>query len=99
MFPDYQVSSTVKILKELPADKSVFISFPADPAPLLFYAATDALQRNFLSDIPYNSVKNLAPGSLLVLRSNENSADYEKRFNGKLRKLSGNRWQTVWELY
>ena len=99
MYPDYNISSTADELKKFPDDKVVFISFTADPAPLIFYAASNGLQRNFLSDIPYNSVQTLAKGSLLILASDEDPAAFGKRFNGNLRLLSKKRWQSIWELY
>lgn len=98
MFPGYKPDLTVKYLKTLPPGKSVFLSFSADPAPLLFYAANNALEHKFFSDIPFNSVKTLPHGSIIVLRHDEKTAVYEKRFNGKLNLLHQTRLHNICEL-
>lgn len=98
MFPGYKVSSTVEYLKTIPADKTVFLSFPADPAPILFYAADNVLEHKFSSDIPFNSVKTLSGGSIAVLRHDEAPAVYEKRFGGKLQLLHSTKFHNIFTL-
>ena len=98
MFPGYKVSSTVNALKTLPPGQTVFLSFAADPAPVIFYAANQALEHRFFSDIPYNSVINLISGAWIVLRNDEDPAVYEKRFGGKLELQFHNKLHKVFIL-
>ena len=99
MFPGYNVSAVVDVVKELPATETVFISFPADPAPVLFYAASNGLEHRFQSDIPFNSVKTLPSDAVIILRSDEDPAAYEKRFGGKLEKTAATKLHTVFRLH
>ena len=95
MFPGYKVSSTVEYLKEIPLGNGVFLSFSADPLPVIFYAASNGLEHKFSSDIPFNSVKTLPSGSIAVLRQDENPENYEKRFGGKLELLHKNKLHKI----
>ncbi len=99
MHPRYSMSCSVDDLRQIPEYKNIFISFSADPMPLLFYSAVSNIKRNIAVDLPYNSIKQLAKGSVLILRCDEVPAVYEKRFNGKLRKLFQNRQHGFYELY
>ena len=98
MFPGYKVSATVEFIKTLPLDKEVFVSFSADPAPVIFYAAENALEHKFSSDIPFNSVKTLPHGSIAVLRHDEDPEVYSKRFGGKLKVIHQTKLHTICEL-
>ena len=98
MFPGYKVSAVVEVVKEIPATETIFISFSADPAPILFYAASNSLEHRFQSDIPFGSVKTLPDNAVLILRSDEDSAVYEKRFAGKLEKTAATKLHTVFRL-
>ena len=98
MFPGYKVSAVVDVVKEMADAETVFISFPADPAPVLFYAVNNALQKCFQSDIPFNSVKSLPGNAVLILRSDEDPGVYEKRFAGKLEKTAATKLHTVFRL-
>lgn len=99
MFPGYKVSATVELIKELPENATIFISFPADPAPVLFYAVNNGISRQFHSDIPFNSVKKLDNGSAVILRYDENPAAYEERFGGRLEKTAATKLHTVFRLH
>ena len=67
--------------------KNIFISFNADPVPVVFYAAMQNLKCNFKSDVPYMSVKDLPGGSIAILRKNESPEVYSRRFKRTLHKL------------
>ena len=98
MFPGYKITDTIGHLKEIPPYKAVFLSFSADPAPILFYALNNALEHKFSSDIPFGSVKTLPQGSIAVLRHDEDPAIYEKRFGKKFNLLYSTRLHNIFEL-
>ena len=93
------LSNIVTKNKELPENATIFISFPADPAPVLFYAVNNGISRQFHSDIPFNSVKKLDNGSAVILRYDENPAAYEERFGGRLEKTAATKLHTVFRLH
>ena len=95
----YPLTAAVQLLQEQRADRVIFISFAADPLPVLFYAMNMNVQREFRCDVPFNSVQQLPRGAILLLRCDESAEHYAKRFNGTLRKLSGNRQYGLFELY
>ena len=80
MLPDYKITRTLESVKS----GNVFLSFNSDPAPLLFYAALNNCQAKFHADLPNGKVTTLPNGSLMVLRKDEETSVYEKRFNGKM---------------
>lgn len=87
MFPKYKISDTAAYLKKNHSGKNIFISFNADPVPVVFYAAMQNLKCNFKSDVPYMSVKDLPGGSIAILRKNESPEVYSRRFKRTLHKL------------
>lgn len=97
MFPGYKVTAAVEHLETLPGSRNVFISFSADPAPVLFYALSRNCEHKFQSDIPFNSVKTLAANSIVILRHDEDPILYEKRFGGKLKKIFATKLHSVFE--
>ncbi|MBE6368709.1 MAG: hypothetical protein E7056_00930 [Lentisphaerae bacterium] len=86
MLPRYQVSDTARQLTRFPADQTIFASFNSDPMPIIFYLLqqNDPPLKNFHSDLPFNSVKNLPGNSIVILRKDEDPAACGKRFNGTL---------------
>ncbi len=93
MLPNYRISESALQIRTLAEENKVFISFASDPAPLYFYIAErgGAQMANISADLPYNSVKNLADGSVAVLRHNEDKQTYEKRFNCRLQEFEANK--------
>ncbi|MBO5722329.1 MAG: hypothetical protein J6S19_04370 [Lentisphaeria bacterium] len=87
MFPKYRISDTAAYLQKNHSGKTVFVSFSADPVPVMFYAAMQNVKCNFKNDVPYMSVKELPAGTIAVLRKDESPAVYSRRFNRVLHKL------------
>jgi hypothetical protein len=98
MLPRYKVTDSVEFLRTQYPGREVFLSFNADPVPVLFYAAVNNVERKFFADVPYRSVKELRKGSLLFLRKKEDTYALEKRFNGKLKKVAETSSHDIYEL-
>lgn len=85
MAKSYRPAAAAEDIKQQSGGKVVFLSFNSDPLPILFYSLLNNTDtRNYVCDIPYNSVKILPYGTTVVLKENEDIAAMEKRFNCKL---------------
>lgn len=87
MAETYSVRSVLPELRQRSPAAPVFLSFNSDPCPVLFYAAQAGLRRDFRADVPQFRVAALPHGALLILRRDENPADFERRFGGALEPL------------
>ena len=87
MAKDYSVSELLPELEKHPDIPVVFQSFNSDPCPLIFYSTLFEIDRDFRPDVPIGSVKSMPPSALFVLRQDEDPADYETRFGGRLFRL------------
>lgn len=98
MAQDYSVRALLPELRKLPPATPVFLSFNSDPCPVLFYAATGDLRRDFRADVPQFRVASLPPGAVLVLRRDESPAAFERRFEGRLEPLGSTALHRMYRL-
>ena len=63
---------------------AIYMSFGADPWPLMFYTRFSGYPAMTLFDGPWGKVPELPAGSFVVLRSDENPQSVAERFNRTL---------------
>jgi len=71
--------------------QSFFVSFSADPWPLMFYLFSSGVEvKDYRFDGPRGPVAALERGMLVILRADESAAEVEKRFRRQLAPLYSN---------
>ena len=96
--PEHVPSKTAEQLAQLYANQpipAVFISFSGDPWPVMYYTLSAGLQSRFLFDGPGGVVRELPPGTLLILNRAESPARFAARFNMELTELFSNQKHRV----
>ena len=65
----------------------VYLSFSADPWPVMYYMLSRGYESRFLFDGPRGPVRELERGSLVIINRGERFEPLEKRFSGVLKPL------------